>query len=381
MWFQNRLVCSFNALCLQFATPNNERKAILDRFRSGQTQVISNCAILTEGFDCPDSSAAVIARPTSSVTLWLQMIGRILRPAPGKESATILDMTDNWFRLGRPCDNRKWSLDPVSCDPDTQGVRCCPHCHHVFKPMVALVRTKEYFNSKTAEFVIQYEADCPNCRKSFKWVLEESAVSENDGVPVIVSSVDIEFKEVPPEVRSVLLVLIIQAKKRKFRSPEKKLIFYNSTIRNWFLNCQEVNLRELLYAIELLGCPEEIFDESIEFLAYRVRNAQEWLDVTKIMSSRPDNVKKVIWTRLSHLEKDRLNKMKAEYENETKEWLSEENLSTTAEYLEACQDMEMFSCLWQIYKKPAIKAAIERLSADKRDQINQWIAQLDKASY
>ncbi|UKP01105.1 DEAD/DEAH box helicase [Nostoc sp. UHCC 0870] len=375
--------CADGITCehLDGETPNNQRKAILDRFRSGQTQVISNCAILTEGFDCPDSSAAVIARPTSSVTLWLQMIGRILRPAPGKESATILDMTDNWFRLGRPCDNRKWSLDPVSCDPDTQGVRCCPHCHHVFKPMVPLVRTKEYFNSKTAEFVIQYEADCPNCRKSFKWVLEESSVRENDGVPVIVSSVDIEFKEVPPEVRSILLVPIIQAKKRKFRSPEKKLIFYNSTIRNWFLNCQEVNLRELLYAIELLGCPEEIFDESIEFLAYRVRNAQEWLDVTKIMSSRPDNVKKVIWTRLSHLEKDRLNKMKAEYENETKEWLSEENLSTTAEYLEACQDMEMFSCLWQIYKKPAIKAAIERLSADKRDQINQWIAQLDKASY
>ncbi|WP_242056677.1 DEAD/DEAH box helicase [Nostoc sp. FACHB-152] len=93
------------------------------------------CAILTEGFDCPDSSAAVIARPTSSVTLWLQMIGRILPPAPGKEYATILDMTDNWYRLGRPCDNRKWSLDPVSCDPDTQGARCCPHCHHVFKPL------------------------------------------------------------------------------------------------------------------------------------------------------------------------------------------------------------------------------------------------------
>ncbi|HIK06603.1 MAG TPA: DEAD/DEAH box helicase family protein [Trichormus sp. M33_DOE_039] len=374
--------CADGITCehLDGETPNNERKAILNRFRSGQTQVISNCAILTEGFDCPDSSAAVIARPTSSVTLWLQMIGRILRPAPGKEYATILDMTDNWFRLGRPCDNRKWSLEPVSCDPDTQGVRCCPHCHHVFKPMAALIRTKEYFNSKTAEFVIHYEVDCPNCGKSFKWVLEESSVRENDGIPVIVSSFDIEFKEVPPEVRSVLLVPIIQAKKRKFRSPEKKLIFYNSTIRNWFFNCQEVNLRELLYAIELLGCPEEIFDESIEFLVYRVRKAQEWSDVTKIMSSRPDNVKKVIWTRLSHLEKDRLNLMKAEYENETKEWLTEENLSTTAEYLEACQDMEMFSSLWQIYKKPAIKAAIERLSADKRDQINQWMAQLDKAS-
>jgi superfamily II DNA or RNA helicase len=223
-------------------TPNNQRKEILDRFRSGQTLVISNCAILTEGFDCPDSLAAVIARPTSSVTLWLQMIGRILRPAALKDYATILDMTDNWFRLGRPCDHRKWSLDPVSCDPDTQGVRCCPHCHHVFKPMAALIRTKECFHSKTADFVTQYEADCPNCGKSFKWVLEESSLDENSRVPVIVSSFNIEFKEVPPEVRSLLLRPIIEAKKRKFRSEGKKLFFYNSTIRSWFLDCQELTL-------------------------------------------------------------------------------------------------------------------------------------------
>ncbi|WP_414541714.1 DEAD/DEAH box helicase family protein [Nostoc sp. CCY0012] len=360
-------------------TPNNERKAILDRFRSGQTQVISNCAILTEGFDCPDSGAVVIARPTSSVTLWLQMIGRILRPAPGKDYAIILDMTDNWFRLGRPCDNRKWSLDPVSCDPDTQGVRCCPHCHHVFKPMAALIRTKEYFNSQTAEFVIQYEVDCPNCGKSFKWVLEESSLTENEGVPVIVSNSDIEFKEVPPEVRSVLLRPIIEAKKRKFRNQEKRLFFYSSTIINWFFNCQEVNLTELIYAIQLIECPEEIFESSIEFLAYRVRHAREWEDVTKIMSHRPDNVKKVIWSRLSSREKDFFKRMKDKYENETQEWLTEENLGLIAEYLEACQDIEMFSSLWKIYQKTSVKIAASRLSGDKRNQINQWITQLDTA--
>jgi superfamily II DNA or RNA helicase len=361
-------------------TPNNQRKAILDRFRSGQTQVISNCAILTEGFDCPDSLAAVIARPTSSVTLWLQMIGRILRPAPGKDYATILDMTDNWFRLGRPCDHRKWSLEPISCDPDTQGVRCCPHCHHVFKPMAALIRTKECFNSKIAEFVTQYEADCPNCGKSFKWVLEESSLDENSRVPVIVSSFDIEFKEVPQEVRSLLLRPIIEAKKRKFRSEGKKLFFYNSTIRSWFLDCQELTLTELLYAIQLLGCPEQTFESSIECLAFKVRNAKEWSDVTQIMSRRPDSVKKVIWSNLSSFERNRLNQMKAEYENEIQKWLTEENLAVIAADLEICEDIGMISDLWQIYKKQAIYAAIERLTADKRDQINQWITQLDTAN-
>ncbi|MDZ8106723.1 MAG: DEAD/DEAH box helicase [Nostoc sp. DedQUE12a] len=380
-----QVFCANGITCehLDGETPSEQRKAILDRFRSGQTQVISNCAILTEGFDCPDSSAAVIARPTSSVTLWLQMIGRVLRPAPGKDGATILDMTDNWFRLGRPCDNRKWSLEPVSCDPDTQGTRCCPRCHHVFKPMPALIRTKEYFNCQKAEFVIHYEVDCPNCGKSFKWVLEEPSATEDDGGIVIVFESNIEFKEVPPEVRPSLLTPIIEAKKRKFRSQEKKLIFYSSTIRSWFLDCQEINLTELIYAIELLDCSQQTFELSIESLIYRIRNAQEWTDVAKIMSSRPDNVKKAIWSRLSHLEKDRFKIMKVKYEkemNEIQEWLTEENLVLVAEYLSACQDLEMISSLWQIYKKPVIQAAIDRIANEKRYQINQWIAQLNEGS-
>lgn len=80
---------------------------------------------------------------------------------------------------------------------------------------------------------------------------------------------------------------------------------------------------------------------------------------------------------LSRPERDRLNQMKAEYEKEIKEieeWLTEENLAIIAGDLEACSDIEMISSLWQIYNKQAIKVAIERLCADKRDQINQWIA-------
>jgi superfamily II DNA or RNA helicase len=360
-------------------TPHDERKAILDRFKSGTTKIISNCAILTEGFDCPDSEAVVIARPTTSVTLWLQMLGRVLRPAPGKNYATILDMTDNWFRLGRPCDNREWSLDPVSCDPDTLGVRCCPSCHHAFKPMPGLIRTKEYFNSAKAEFVTHYEVDCPNCGKSFKWVLEESSGIENDGVPIIISTEGIEFKEVPPEVRPSLLLPILQAKKRKFRNEEKKFLFYNDTIKNLFLNCQELTLSELNYAVELLGCTEWAFEYSIECLASRVRKAKEWEDVTKIMSRRPDVVKKVIWTQFSRPERDRLNQMKAHYEKEIEEWLTEENLAIVAGDLEACSDIEMISSLWEIYNKQAIRVAAGRLSADQRDKINQWIAELDAA--
>lgn len=57
-----------------------ERRAILARFRDGTTQAVANCMVLTEGFDEPTASCAVIARPTKSGGLYQQMVGRVLRP-------------------------------------------------------------------------------------------------------------------------------------------------------------------------------------------------------------------------------------------------------------------------------------------------------------
>jgi superfamily II DNA or RNA helicase len=62
------------------------------RFRTGETQVLSNCMVLTEGWDAPWAEVAVIARPTESVGLYVQMAGRVLRPWPGKANALILDV-------------------------------------------------------------------------------------------------------------------------------------------------------------------------------------------------------------------------------------------------------------------------------------------------
>lgn len=74
-----------------------ERRAILARFRDGTTQVVANCMVLTEGFDEPTASCAVIARPTKSGGLYQQMVGRVLRPdltlkPEGRGHALILDV-------------------------------------------------------------------------------------------------------------------------------------------------------------------------------------------------------------------------------------------------------------------------------------------------
>jgi superfamily II DNA or RNA helicase len=72
--------------------PVTERRAIIARFEAGVTQVISNCMVLTEGFDSPRASCVVIARPTRSAPLYQQMVGRALRPYPGQTQALVLDV-------------------------------------------------------------------------------------------------------------------------------------------------------------------------------------------------------------------------------------------------------------------------------------------------
>lgn len=69
-----------------------DRRAVLERFRIGRTQVVCNCMVLTEGFDAPDVDCVVIARPTASRSLYQQMAGRGLRTAPGKADCLLIDV-------------------------------------------------------------------------------------------------------------------------------------------------------------------------------------------------------------------------------------------------------------------------------------------------
>jgi DNA repair protein RadD len=92
------------------ATPKDQRKAIFDAFREGRVTVVTNVAVATEGFDLPDMRAVILARPTLSVGLYLQMVGRGLRPLPGKTEAIILDHGYNAARHGDPLAHRLWTL-------------------------------------------------------------------------------------------------------------------------------------------------------------------------------------------------------------------------------------------------------------------------------
>jgi superfamily II DNA or RNA helicase len=72
-----------SAAAVDGTTDKQERKQILARFSAGELKRVVNCAVLTEGFDAPATSAVVVSRPTKSVSLFTQMVGRGLRPLPG----------------------------------------------------------------------------------------------------------------------------------------------------------------------------------------------------------------------------------------------------------------------------------------------------------
>lgn len=91
-------------------TPKEERKSILQKFRNGEILVLSNVDIVSEGFDVPDCEAVQLARPTKSLVLYLQQVGRCMRPAAGKEFGLVLDNAGLWLEHGLSYIDREWSL-------------------------------------------------------------------------------------------------------------------------------------------------------------------------------------------------------------------------------------------------------------------------------
>ena len=78
-----------------------ERDSVIRGFRNGEIKVVTNVGVLTVGFDYPELEVVVIARPTRSLTLYYQMLGRCVRPHPSKQDAWIVDMCGNYDVFGR----------------------------------------------------------------------------------------------------------------------------------------------------------------------------------------------------------------------------------------------------------------------------------------
>ena len=105
------------------------RRQLLSDLGTGRIKVLTSCALIGEGVDVPSVGGCILLRPTASVALHLQMIGRCLRPS-GSKVAVVLDHVGNTLRLGHHLEPREWTLEGiVKRDRDkAPSVKVCPQC-------------------------------------------------------------------------------------------------------------------------------------------------------------------------------------------------------------------------------------------------------------
>jgi len=116
-----------------------ERSAVLERWRRGETLVVWNCSLYTEGLDVPAIETVMLARPTLSLSLYLQMVGRAMRPSPatGKTVARIHDHAGCILEHGLPDAERDYSLTSDQSKrrkAPLPPIRTCKECLAMYDP-------------------------------------------------------------------------------------------------------------------------------------------------------------------------------------------------------------------------------------------------------
>ena len=149
-------------------TNREERDRAIAGFKDGSIKVLVNVAVATEGFDLPDASCVIIARPTLSLALYLQMVGRGLRPKRNGGNCLILDLAANSVTHGLPEDYREWSLEPRGTQkPGEAPVVICPN------PLCEAASPAASHNCRVCGFSFGKECDrCGRWRARRRWLYE-----------------------------------------------------------------------------------------------------------------------------------------------------------------------------------------------------------------
>ena len=141
-------------------TPFAERVSAIDKFKKEALRVLVNVAVATEGFDLPDASCIVLARPTKSLALYLQMAGRGLRPKDNGGDCVLLDLAGNAVEHGLPEEDRRWSLASRGEETDGEApVVWCPDC----KAMSSAA------SHRCGTCAVPFGKDCDRCGKWRPW--------------------------------------------------------------------------------------------------------------------------------------------------------------------------------------------------------------------
>lgn len=122
----------WQAASIDGSMTSTEREDLIASLADGRLNVLTSCELISEGVDVPVVSGAILLRPTKSLAMYLQQIGRSLRPKPDGSSAVVLDHVGNVHRFGMPDCDREWSLEGKAAKRKAPDVTTCELC---FKTM------------------------------------------------------------------------------------------------------------------------------------------------------------------------------------------------------------------------------------------------------
>ena len=124
------------AATVEGTMPARERAAALEAFADGRLDVLLNQQVLTEGWDCPRAEVMILARGCGAASTFLQMVGRVRRPAPGKASALLVDLRGVVHLHGLPDEPRRYALAgrAVQVRDGEEPIRQCQACQRWYRP-------------------------------------------------------------------------------------------------------------------------------------------------------------------------------------------------------------------------------------------------------
>jgi superfamily II DNA or RNA helicase len=234
-----------------------QRFAILKEFEQGNIQVLCNYQILTEGYDCSSIEAVLCVRPTKSLVLWHQMIGRGLRPNLNQDHTILIDLTENWQQHGLPDEPVEWKLtcQPASKSLGNRGLVKCCHCTHVFVPLSNELISQSASVDELGKLVFHYQARCPNCGQIVEFDKQESS----HYVPKVPLKKEVhpEIKELDLSVNKDRIHSVIQLIDQKHLNGKPNKI-YTAIFMEFIETIQEFTLGEWREIVIISQAPEEI---------------------------------------------------------------------------------------------------------------------------
>lgn len=198
-------------------TPSAERDEIMNDFRIGKIKVLCNVDLISEGFDVPDCTCVIMARPTDSLVLYLQQSMRCMRYQPNK-TATIIDHVANYTRHFLPDTDRTWNLKGFEKKRKKQqrneneiAIKECPNCFGVME----------------SKSLIENDFHCPYCNFKIEVIKADKEV-----IDATLSKLDSDSLTVSYEKINII---------KKYKQKDKKEL---TSIEDWYLYAKAHNFKD-----------------------------------------------------------------------------------------------------------------------------------------